>query len=67
MRLSTRKGPQRRGMNLEATTTPASAPSGTELKSPAYAKRHRQVDDGLDPVLPADDVSVTCDEKDSAS
>ncbi len=46
-----------RGTNLEAAT-PASAPSGTELQSPAYAERHRQsgVDDGLDGVLPEEDI-----------
>lgn len=48
-----------RGTNLEAAS-PASAPSGTELDSPAYAKRHRKtdgVDDGLDGVLPEADIS----------
>ena len=49
-----------RGTNLEAAT-PASAPSGTELESVAYAKRRRSprpdaVPDGLDGVLPEDDI-----------
>lgn len=60
-----------RGTHLEAAT-PASAPSGTELQSKAYAKRRRLVDDegnpidehaaqyvadGLDGTLPMDDIS----------
>ena len=48
-----------RGTNLEAAT-PASAPSGTELESTAYAKRRRllqpeSVPDGVGGVLPEDD------------
>ena len=55
-----------RGTNLEAAT-PASAPSGTELSGPAYKKRHRlvgrkedvaSVEDGLDGVLPMDDIDA---------
>lgn len=48
-----------RGTNLEAAS-PASAPSGTELDSPAYAKRRRvaQGEDGLDGVLPEEDVEA---------
>lgn len=52
-----------RGTNLEAAT-PASAPSGSELESVAYAKRRRVSGregegasaDGLDNVLPVDDI-----------
>ncbi|WP_099332476.1 uracil-xanthine permease family protein [Actinomyces minihominis] len=49
-----------RGTNLEAAS-PASAPSGTELDSEAYSQRRRQVpatgEDGLDGVLPEEDIS----------
>ncbi|WP_350258344.1 uracil-xanthine permease family protein [Scrofimicrobium sp. R131] len=48
-----------RGTNLEAAT-PASAPSGTELDSEAYARRHR-VSDGVDGVLPVEDARETND------
>ncbi len=48
-----------RGTNLEAAT-PASAPSGTELDSEAYSKRRRIVD-GVDGVLPEDDIESMYD------
>lgn len=53
-----------RGPNLEAAT-PASAPSGVELESQAYRRRHRKVpaevlavvNEGLDGTFPLDDIS----------
>lgn len=45
-----------RGTNLEAAT-PASAPAGSELESEPLAKRRRKpVEDGLDGVLPMEDI-----------
>ena len=68
-----------RGTNLEAAS-PASAPSGTELEGPAYKKRHRQGvlgrkttsgaaqndrgSDGLDGVLPEEDIEAMYDKED---
>ncbi len=48
-----------RGTNLEAAS-PASAPSGSELESPAYSRRRRQTDD-LDGVLPEEDIDSMFD------
>ena len=51
-----------RGTNLEAAS-PASAPSGTELDSPAYSRRRRlaEGEDGLDGVLPEEDIDAMYD------
>ncbi len=57
-----------RGTNLEAAS-PASAPSGTELDSPAYSGRRRlaEGEDGLDGVLPEEEISAMYDDGQGAT